>query len=456
MSTVFHGHINNPAVAYSLTGPFNSYHASEDGSYNGGGGQRRVAPTQYANDTPYLPPRDSRPSYGRTAPDVYGQQYAPQDSHYAGHAATSPPPPYQAHPIPAPQHTMYQHTVAQRAIAPAPPVPTSYPPDAFHQPLPPYAMQQAVAFNTSPPSQFGPDPGPFIRKKLNLPPNAPISLWNLPDYAPGVRPSVPLPLLCQVAIYSSERKRLTLQEICRAIEERYPFFTTASGAWKRSIRHALSLQLVFRHLERPVQEPGKGGYWTLDYSAGDGYKRERKRRGGPEEGEGDSDDGAGTDAESEGGFPLQHVYPQHQQHPSYAPPPHHPLQIDTARRNKQESSPSPTPSPGSASHSSHSSEGLPMSMSSHAHVPQRRGTMPSYHASYPSSQGVYGHPGGQRPLTQTPMEFQQGSGRAPAQGQVPYTHGHDPRMLREHSSAPGSQFTSEGDSKIWFRGGPGS
>ncbi|KIL65734.1 hypothetical protein M378DRAFT_54705, partial [Amanita muscaria Koide BX008] len=86
------------------------------------------------------------------------------------------------------------------------------------------------------------------------------------------RPPQSYPIIIKLAIYGSPMKMLTLKGIYEAIEERFEFFKKdKSGAWKRSIRHNLSLNRVFKNIPRPISEPGKGSYWELDFSQGEGY-----------------------------------------------------------------------------------------------------------------------------------------------------------------------------------------
>ncbi|KAH7884809.1 hypothetical protein F5I97DRAFT_1813027, partial [Phlebopus sp. FC_14] len=111
-----------------------------------------------------------------------------------------------------------------------------------------------------------PDAGPYLRQQLGLGPLDPVTLASLPDPPYGEKPTQPYPMLIKLAIYGSPNKQLTLQEIYAELEKRFQWFRDRKHekAWKNSIRHNLSLNKVFRHVPRPITEPGKGSYWQLD------------------------------------------------------------------------------------------------------------------------------------------------------------------------------------------------
>ncbi|KAJ6608653.1 hypothetical protein B0H10DRAFT_515771 [Mycena sp. CBHHK59/15] len=140
--------------------------------------------------------------------------------------------------------------------------PTALPPSAFHS------------------TAIYPDAGDYLRKQLQLPPDVPVSLWSIGEPANGGKPNVPLPMLIKLALYGCEKKKLTLQEIYREIIGRFRWFKEhqTQTSWKNSIRHNLSLNKVFKPEARPMSEVGKGCYWTLDVSQGEGNKRPRKRQ----------------------------------------------------------------------------------------------------------------------------------------------------------------------------------
>ncbi|KAG2133192.1 uncharacterized protein EDB93DRAFT_1093419, partial [Suillus bovinus] len=120
----------------------------------------------------------------------------------------------------------------------------------------------------------------YLRETLRIPLYKEVNLWALPDPPKGEKPNQPYPILIKLAIYGSPNKQLTLQEIYTALEDRFEWFDDRRNekAWKNSIRHNLSLNKVFKHAPRDITETGKGKYWQLDCSGGEGYKRPRKRR----------------------------------------------------------------------------------------------------------------------------------------------------------------------------------
>ncbi|KAJ7801564.1 hypothetical protein B0H14DRAFT_2895148 [Mycena olivaceomarginata] len=120
----------------------------------------------------------------------------------------------------------------------------------------------------------------YLRRQLCLPPAVSVNLWAIADPPDGQKPFASLPTLIKLAIHGSNERRLTLQGICDALVSRFTWFNAHSqdDAWKNSVRHNLSLNKVFHKIPRDVTQVGKGCFWELDLSRGEGHKRPRKRR----------------------------------------------------------------------------------------------------------------------------------------------------------------------------------
>jgi hypothetical protein len=85
-----------------------------------------------------------------------------------------------------------------------------------------------------------------LRALLGCPPGAPVGLNALADPPPGEKPNYPLPTLIKLAIYGSPRRRLTLQEIYQALEDRFEWFRqrTDELSWKVRVQRFHSYLLV--------------------------------------------------------------------------------------------------------------------------------------------------------------------------------------------------------------------
>ncbi|KAI9252687.1 fork head domain-containing protein [Helicostylum pulchrum] len=81
--------------------------------------------------------------------------------------------------------------------------------------------------------------------------------------------------LIKYAIERSAENKLTLSQIYQWVIDHYPYYGSAGSGWKNSIRHNLSLNKSFVRVPRPVNEPGKGSYWTVDQFAIDTEQRVR-------------------------------------------------------------------------------------------------------------------------------------------------------------------------------------
>ncbi|KAJ7266549.1 hypothetical protein C8J57DRAFT_1229120 [Mycena rebaudengoi] len=270
-------HISDTPLSPFANSPIRSYHSSDEsehGSHGGGGfyghghgmsgggsefmpGAGRphsppfTADVGSFDDRPYLPPRDNQPPQQCVAPA----------------SLTLPLNPYTG----APDRSYYRNDPRD-----VPSWPGQQGPDLSSPP--PYYAQ--FDYPTVAVPIFHCDVTEYVPVEwLNLAPGQPVNLWSLPDPPNGEKPSVPLPMLIKLAIYGSHKQKLTLQEIYAELTNRFVWFREHQGelAWKNSIRHNLSLNKVFRNIPRPVTEPGKGSYWGLDVSGGEGYKRPRKR-----------------------------------------------------------------------------------------------------------------------------------------------------------------------------------
>ncbi|KAG8999589.1 hypothetical protein FRB90_012038 [Tulasnella sp. 427] len=106
-------------------------------------------------------------------------------------------------------------------------------------------------------------------------------LWALVD-APNNNtgnPGYSIKVLMEYAIKGSPRGKLSLQEIYRAVEERYPVFKTSLGQnWRNSARHDISMDPRFKNVPRSPEEPGKGGLWMFDENAPPKPRKPRRKR----------------------------------------------------------------------------------------------------------------------------------------------------------------------------------
>lgn len=138
-----------------------------------------------------------------------------------------------------------------------------------------------------------------MRAAFSLTQDSTLTLADLVDPPDGSRPGYPIPVIAALAIRSSPRQRLVLQEIFLAFQNHFKWYADHwdDKSWKvcllinqlshsfnrsltvqNSIRHNLSLSCLFKPVPRPLAEPGKGNYWVVDFSRGVGNKRPRKRR----------------------------------------------------------------------------------------------------------------------------------------------------------------------------------
>ncbi|GLH14478.1 Forkhead box protein J3 [Gryllus bimaculatus] len=84
--------------------------------------------------------------------------------------------------------------------------------------------------------------------------------------------------LIRLAISNAPKGKMTLSEIYQYIIQQFPYYRDAGTGWKNSIRHNLSLNKCFTKVARSKDDPGKGSYWSIDYTSSqdEGFNKKKK------------------------------------------------------------------------------------------------------------------------------------------------------------------------------------
>lgn len=116
-------------------------------------------------------------------------------------------------------------------------------------------------------------------KKSVKPPRSPSPVFNEADLTPDqlAKPQANYVTLIHEALSNSETGQMSLPQIYRAIQRKYPFFVLKcnTNGWQSSVRHNLSQHTAFRKVERD----GKGWMWAI--VDGVSIEKEKKRRPTP-------------------------------------------------------------------------------------------------------------------------------------------------------------------------------
>ncbi|XP_035983608.1 forkhead box protein N2 [Fundulus heteroclitus] len=105
-----------------------------------------------------------------------------------------------------------------------------------------------------------------LAKMTLLPQQQVCTPGHLPPPPPSVssKPPYSFSSLIFMAIEDSPQKRLPVKDIYEWIVSNFPYYRTATGGWRNSVRHNLSLSKSFRRIQRDKsQSVGKGSLWCV-------------------------------------------------------------------------------------------------------------------------------------------------------------------------------------------------
>lgn len=99
------------------------------------------------------------------------------------------------------------------------------------------------------------------------PMNEPAQIMRTDQIVPQNESKPPFSFSCLIfmAIESSHQKALPVKQIYSWITDHFPFYRSASGGWKNTVRHNLSLNRCFRKVSaiNDSLSVGKGSLWSV-------------------------------------------------------------------------------------------------------------------------------------------------------------------------------------------------
>ncbi|MCJ1285094.1 hypothetical protein MMC26_004432 [Xylographa opegraphella] len=146
---------------------------------------------------------------------------------------------------------------------------------------PPETREMTEKTDSIPPEQAlpAPPPKPAKEKRPPKPPRSPSPVFDEATLTPEqlAKPAQSYVILIHEALTNSKTGAMSLPQIYRAIERRYPYYKlrVQTTGWQSSVRHNLSQHPAFRKIERD----GKGWMWGLVPEIS--IEKEKKRRPSP-------------------------------------------------------------------------------------------------------------------------------------------------------------------------------